>query len=104
MAAETRRTDWEQDCVKYRGEVLTGRGQHWCFEFDELPTDDTCAEWPCCDLAYGFLPRKIKKWAKQGWPRRRNERLVRRYHRAAPAWFRRHDPVSVQKIVELLNG
>lgn len=75
-------SDWEVDCLKWRGRVLTGNGCHWCFDWDDLPIDDTCYEWPCCDVAYGCLPRKLKKWAKQGFPQGRSERLTLRFHRA----------------------
>lgn len=41
--------EWEEDCLKWRGKVLTGRYSHWCFEFDGLPMDETCErEWDCC--------------------------------------------------------
>ena len=40
-------THWEEDCMKWRGEVLKGRYAHWCFDWDDLPIDETCDEWPC---------------------------------------------------------
>lgn len=40
--------EWVEDCLKWRGKVLTGVYAHWCFEFDDLPVDETCfGEWPC---------------------------------------------------------
>ena len=39
--------EWIADCMKWRGKVLTGNYQHWCWDWDELPVDDTCSEWPC---------------------------------------------------------
>jgi hypothetical protein len=39
-------------------------------EWDGLPVDETCIEWPCCLVAYRTFPRKLKKWAKQGFPNR----------------------------------
>lgn len=39
--------EWVADCLQWRGEVLTGRYAHWCFEWDGLPIDETCEEWPC---------------------------------------------------------
>lgn len=39
--------DWEKDCLKWRGRVLTGKFKHWCYEWDELPVDETTPEWPC---------------------------------------------------------
>src|SRR5262245_49746061 len=49
-AAMTHSKDWEEDCLKYRGEVLTGRYGHFCPDWDSLPIDETCVEWPCCDF------------------------------------------------------
>lgn len=44
MASE----EWRRDCLRWRGRVLTGKYAHWCFEWDELPVDETCTnEWPC---------------------------------------------------------
>jgi hypothetical protein len=39
--------DWIEDCLKWRGHVLTGRYTHWCYGWDEFPIDETCEEWPC---------------------------------------------------------
>lgn len=41
------RSDWQEDCLKYRGKVLTGDYAHWCPEWDDLPIDETSFEWPC---------------------------------------------------------
>ncbi len=38
---------WREDCLKWRGVILTGKYSHWCFDWDELPIDETCREWPC---------------------------------------------------------
>lgn len=43
--------DWEHDCLKSRGVILTGKGSHWCAAWDGLPIDETCGEWPCCEYA-----------------------------------------------------
>ena len=40
-------TDWQEDCLTYRGEVLSGVVAHFCFDWDGLPIDETCIEWPC---------------------------------------------------------
>ena len=40
-------TDWEKDCLHWRGRVLTGRYGHWCHDWDDLPIDETTMEWPC---------------------------------------------------------
>lgn len=41
-------TEWEEDCLEYRGVLLTGRYAHYCLDWDGLPIDETCVEWPCC--------------------------------------------------------
>lgn len=38
---------WVHDCDRWRGLVLTGRYAHWCPQWDGLPMDETCPEWPC---------------------------------------------------------
>ena len=49
-----------EDCKVWRGRVLTGKYAHWCPEWDDLPMDETCSEWPCdC----GF-----KGWVDAGRP------------------------------------
>ena len=39
--------DWITDCLSQRGRVLTGVHGHWCPEWDDLPMDEYCFEWPC---------------------------------------------------------
>lgn len=39
--------EWYQDCMHWRGRVLTGKYAHWCNDWDGLPIDETCEEWPC---------------------------------------------------------
>lgn len=36
-----------EDCMKWRGRALTGKYAHWCWDWDGLPIDETCEEWPC---------------------------------------------------------
>ena len=43
--------EWQVDCLKWRGELLTGMASHWCYEWDGLPIDETCSEFPCCPVA-----------------------------------------------------
>jgi hypothetical protein len=40
--------DWNEDCLRWRGRVLTGKYKHWCNEWDGLPVDETTPEWPTC--------------------------------------------------------
>lgn len=39
--------EWIEDSRKWRGRVLTGEYGHWCPDWDDLPIDETCPEWPC---------------------------------------------------------
>lgn len=47
MISEPWKGEWEKDCLKWRGTVLTGRFSHWCCDWDFLPVDETTPEWPC---------------------------------------------------------
>jgi hypothetical protein len=38
---------WIEDCMRWRGKVLTGKFAHWCDDWDGLPIDETSLEWPC---------------------------------------------------------
>lgn len=38
---------WTQDCEQWRGVILTGTYVHWCPNWNYLPMDETCPEWPC---------------------------------------------------------
>jgi hypothetical protein len=49
--------DWKADCLKWRGHELTGQYAHWCPDWDGLPVDDTCPEFPCAC----FAPQ-AKRW------------------------------------------
>lgn len=38
-----------EDSLKWRGRVLTGVFAHWCFDWDDLPVDETTPfEFDCC--------------------------------------------------------
>jgi hypothetical protein len=39
--------EWNKQCLHYRGRILTGEHGHYCPDWDELPIDETCQEWPC---------------------------------------------------------
>ena len=41
-------SDFEKESLKWRGVVLTGKYRHWCGDWDELPTDETCPEFEVC--------------------------------------------------------
>jgi hypothetical protein len=40
--------EFEEECIKFYGKVLTGKFAHWCYEWDGLPIDETCEEFKCC--------------------------------------------------------
>ena len=44
--------EWIEDCIRWRGKVLTGKYCHWCYEWDGLPVDETCREFGCCNCFY----------------------------------------------------
>ena len=60
------RHEWIDECMHYRGVVLDGEFSHWCLDWDELPVDETCREWPCtCSwpwwkLAWYWLRHPVK--------------------------------------------
>jgi len=39
--------EWIEDCLRWRGSILTGYASHWCYDYDFLPVDETSYEWPC---------------------------------------------------------
>lgn len=92
--------EWQADCQHWRGRVLTGEHGHWCFEWDGLPIDETCPEWPCCDVAYQAMPRKVKKFAKactvEGrlGSKRRRHLLLRLARVTTQEWRRCDAPTS----------
>ncbi|MBP8283826.1 MAG: hypothetical protein KAX46_07925 [Chromatiaceae bacterium] len=44
--------EWRADCIRWRGVVLTGYWAHWCWDWDDLPVDETSLEWDCCGCFY----------------------------------------------------
>ena len=102
-------SQWEDDCREFRGDVLTGQHGHWCWEYDGLPVDETCSEWPCCEVAYRTMPRKLKKFAQgKPWANRRATSATRHYqrrlYRATPAAWRRLDGSWIFESVFTVHG
>jgi len=52
---------WVADCIRWRGKVLEGEHGHWCEEWDGLPVDETCREWPCGCLIVGYPDGKTRR-------------------------------------------
>jgi hypothetical protein len=44
----TESKEWKEDCIRWRGVVLTGKKSHWCWDWDGLPVDETTGEFMCC--------------------------------------------------------
>ena len=55
---EIHRSEWEIDCMTWRGKILTGKYAHWCLDWDELPVDETCMEWEACTCFDSSPPRR----------------------------------------------
>ncbi len=56
MAAQQPHQEWIDDCEKWRGRLLEGKWAHWCADWDGLPIDETCPEWPCaCATSAEFI-------------------------------------------------
>jgi len=54
-------SQWEEDCIRYRGKILTGKKAHWCHDWDGLPVDETTKEFECCGCyGGGSMPDEIK--------------------------------------------
>ena len=39
---------WVEDCLYWHGRILMGKKAHWCWDFDDLPIDETCEEMEFC--------------------------------------------------------
>lgn len=59
---------WREDCIKWRGHILTGKFGHWCYDWDELPVDETCIEF-VCDTCFDSTPEieAIKLKLQEDW-------------------------------------
>lgn len=51
-------SEWASDCMACRGKVLRGKHSHWCPDWDFLPVDETCPEWPCVCFAEAEIGRR----------------------------------------------
>jgi hypothetical protein len=41
-------SEFQKDSLHWNGRILTGRFRHWCYDWDQLPIDETCEEFECC--------------------------------------------------------
>ena len=53
--------EWEEDCLKWRGVVLTGKKAHWCLDWDGLPVDETTPEFECCTCFSDKAEKEAKR-------------------------------------------
>lgn len=42
------KANWNEDCMKTHGRILSGEKKHWCPDWDFLPIDETCGEMEGC--------------------------------------------------------
>lgn len=58
-------TSFEKECIREHGSILIGRFRHYCYDWDELPVDETCEEFEacCCEFGneYGFPRAETKQ-------------------------------------------
>jgi len=52
--------DFTKDSVQWRGRVLRGVYAHWCPDWDDLPMDESCPEWPCGCGFGGWKDKQMK--------------------------------------------
>ena len=41
--------EWADSCLEWHGVILVGKYAHWCLDWDELPIDESCAEFMHCN-------------------------------------------------------
>jgi hypothetical protein len=41
-------SEFDEECLRFYGKLLTGKKKHWCLNWDQLPIDETCEEFQCC--------------------------------------------------------
>lgn len=58
---------WVESCTRWYGYVLTGKYGHDCYgDWDGLPIDETCHEWPCaCAKGLGATDEEIAAAAER---------------------------------------
>jgi hypothetical protein len=39
---------WEKNCLFEHGVILMGNKRHYCYDWDLMPIDETCAQFECC--------------------------------------------------------
>lgn len=60
-------TDWETDCIEWRGKVLRGPDAHWCDEWDGLPVTAFTPEYSACTCGGKTLLGRICNWLYMLW-------------------------------------
>ena len=76
---------WVESCMPWRGAVLIGKYGHYCYEWDGLPVDESCLEWPCaCAEQLGATPEDIAA------AKARNDKILSQ-HRPLPNDYPVHE-------------
>ncbi len=52
---DTSSAEWQEDCLRTYGVVLTGKLAHWCDSWDGLPIDETSPEFEVCTCSRVFV-------------------------------------------------
>ena len=50
-------SEWEADCIRWRGKILRGPDAHWCNDQDGLPISAFTPEYECCTEKKTLLGR-----------------------------------------------
>ncbi len=51
LVAQYGKDSWKAESFRWRGRILEGEAAHWCADWDYLPIDEICPEWPCACAA-----------------------------------------------------
>lgn len=55
-------SEWEADCIRWRGKILRGPDAHWCNDWDGLPISSFTQEYQCCTDFKKTLLGRICNW------------------------------------------
>lgn len=57
-------TEFDKECIKWRGKKLIGKYAHWCDEWDSLPVDETTSEFSCCVCNIQFEDGTVSRFSE----------------------------------------
>ena len=64
---EEKVSDWTEDCIKWRGRILSGPYSHWCADWDDLPVNFFTPEFSTCACYSGPLFRLVQWLNRLYW-------------------------------------